>query len=161
MDKDKIERYLAIKKEIEKYEYLLDCERYYGRMVIRTESSPIYWEIPEICEYRIRETLREQLKRLKAEMEEHSETNVTATRDDIYRRVVDVIGNLSYHYECNNLTCSDDTLGALGFDSLSVLDVGMEIQKEFGIHDSLDITKESTPIQIADEVWAVLNDTSC
>lgn len=77
------------------------------------------------------------------------------TREEIQDRVEDIITDSPY---CDaEIEHSYDSLYELGFDSLSVLELGEDIQDEFGFTDDLDINKHSTPSQIADEVWAILH----
>lgn len=77
------------------------------------------------------------------------------TREEIQYRVERVIYNSPY-YDAE-IEHSYDSLYELGFDSLSVLELGEDIQEEFGFTDNLDINRHSTPSQIADEVWAILH----
>lgn len=78
------------------------------------------------------------------------------TREQVYSRVAEVIGESPYCTE--DVTGEHDELRELGFDSLSVLELGEDIQDEFGIEDDLAISIYSTPSQLADEVWRVIKD---
>lgn len=78
------------------------------------------------------------------------------TRDDVLLRVTRAINMFS----SEDIRDSQDSLEDLGFNSLDILDLGMELQFEFSLGSDTDIkiTKHSTPSTIADEVWKIIKD---
>ena len=78
------------------------------------------------------------------------------TKEEIYSRVVEIIEESPYCTE--DVENEHDELYELGFDSLSVLELGEDIQDEFNLEGDFDINKYSTPKQIAVEVWRVTKD---
>lgn len=76
-------------------------------------------------------------------------------REEIQRRVERVIIDSPYCIGTIKNGCYD-SLYELGFDSLSVLELGADIQKEFNFTADIDISKYSTPEQIAAQVWKII-----